>query len=113
MQLKFLAKPEHLQPWPASHSHGQPRRYIGWQWVANIDGVRSAGYTAKPEGDVVDDAVVPSAHVDDIKKACRDGSLLPGDETTAQACGVAFVKHTFLETGFVPATKPKASTPKE
>jgi hypothetical protein len=118
MQLKFYARPEHLQPWPASHAYGQPRRYIGWQWLAPEGDGQGARYAPKKDGDVVDEARVPSASVDDIKKACRDGSLIAADEATAKACSVAYAKHKFTEAGFVPepdttkaGTKPAA--PKE
>lgn len=109
MQLKFYARPEHLQPWPMSHHYGQPRRYIGWRWIApdpNVPGA-SAKYEVNREGDVVDEDVIPLAHVIDIKKACQQGSLISADEATAKACSVAFVEHMFSEAGFVP--KPEAA----
>lgn len=115
MQLKFYARPEHLQPWPMSHHYGQPRRYIGWRWIApdpNVEG-STARYEANKDGDVVDEAVQPLGHVLDIKKACQQGSIIAADEATAKACGVPYVEHVFGEAGFTPkASAKKPSTPK-
>jgi hypothetical protein len=108
MQLKFYARPEHLQPWPMSHHYGQARRYIGWRWIApdpNVEG--SVGrYEPNREGDVIDEERVPLQHVIDVKKACAQGALIAADEATAKACGVAYVEHVYGEAGFTP--KPPA-----
>ncbi len=102
MLLKFYARPEHMQPWPNSHHYGQPRLYIGWQWVAG-DEVKGlpASYVAKREGDVVDTDVASAADVDQLAKCCRDGAFFAADEATATACGTAFTKYEFSEAGFV------------
>lgn len=102
MLLKFLARPLHLQPWPNSHHYGQPRRYIGWQWLA-ADPAKNlpARYEPKRDGDVVDTDVTSAADVDQLAKCCRDGAFYAADEVTATACGIAFAKYEFSEAGFV------------
>ncbi len=103
MQLKFYARPLHTQPWPDSHHYGQPRRYIGWQWLApDAEKGLSARYEPKKDGDVVDTDTTPSAHVEHIKKCCREGAFYAADEATATACGVPFEKLSFSPAGFVP-----------
>lgn len=108
MLLKFLAKPMQMQPWPDSHNYGQPRRYIGWQWLA-ADPAKNlpVRYEPKRDGDVVDTDVIAAPHVEQITRLCAKGAYLAGDEATAVACGVPFVRADFSEAGFVVA---KAAT---
>jgi hypothetical protein len=117
MLLKFFARPEHLQPWPNSHSYGQPRRYIGWQWLpANEAKGVAARYEPKRDGDTVDTAVTSDADVEHIKRLCTKGAYWAADAATAAACGVALTKLEFSDAGFLPvkSTAPaKDKSPKE
>lgn len=112
MQLKFYARPLHTQPWPNSHHYGQPRRYIGWQWLApDPEKGQLARYEPKRDGDVVDTDTTPDADLEHIKKCCRDGAFYAADEATANACGVEFVKYEFSAAGFVAKATKSASQP--
>lgn len=61
---------------------------IGWMWDPTLgDGVNTKGGFVRIET-AVDVTPVSVDHLNEYKKALRDGDLLPADEATAEACGL-------------------------
>lgn len=91
MKLSFYAKPGHCVHWPdRMRVSGRLYQYVGRRFNAET---RVHEAIAEP---VVVDTEHPDAEhrrvADRLRRVCaRDGALWPADETTAAACGVAFV----------------------
>jgi hypothetical protein len=106
--LRFHARPGHCVRYPERRAAGQLYNFIGRKYDATT---RDNAATDEP-------FEIDEAHADDdTRKAarhlmtkCRDGDLLPADEATARACGVAFEPLAKVADGWAP--KPAASPAK-
>jgi hypothetical protein len=89
MKLKFRARPAMSCAWPNSHFAGQPRRFVGRDFVAGDEAKKlPASYRASAEPSEVDAADAAAEH---LTRKCRKGELWAADVETAAACGVEFV----------------------
>jgi hypothetical protein len=90
MKLKFRAKPGMCTPWPNSHFAGQPRRFVGREFIAGDEFKRvPASYKASEDPAEIESG---SADADHLIRKCRKGELWAADVATAAECGIAFVE---------------------
>ena len=97
MELSFLAKSDLLVAVPGTAQFaGQLARYVGREW----EDARHA-FVASKEPYRVDSASEDGRRL--LKLVRREASLLPGDQATAEACGLDFVAHQNVDGEWVPS----------
>lgn len=107
--LKFFAREGLVRDPECVPAIGQAARYLGREFVpASKDGatVIPPQYPATREGF----SCAATSEIGRVAiKGARKGAFWAGDETTAAACGLAFVELEFTD-GVWDAAKPKTST---
>lgn len=100
MKLSFYAKEDQLVPVPgAALIVGQPAKYVGRKHALNVSN-GAAGYPATEAPFVCDSASDVGRRL--VQLTARDRCLIPADEETAHACGVAYTPHMYIDGAFVP-----------